>query len=247
MTDESIPDARPALELRPIATPRAHEQVAAELRRNIGLRFIDAGEPLPSERALAKHFGVGRATIQAAVRMLEAAGLVESRRGRHGGTFVLRQHGDEIALEHLRVDLRSRRDEIEQALDYRDVIEPVAAELAARRRSEDDLAAIRVAARAEQDAPDDAEILRWDGAFHLAVAAASGNRFLAAGIEQARLVLEDALALLPETTEMRDAVRRQHAELIAAIEAGDGDRARATMARHVGATAFGLREMLRSI
>ena len=70
---------------------RAHEYVAEQIRRHIGLRLIQPGEALPSERELASLFGVGRPTIQHALRLLEAGRLVEARRGRltGGGVFDL--------------------------------------------------------------------------------------------------------------------------------------------------------------
>src|SRR6202158_1517283 len=67
---------------------RAHEYVAEQIRRHISLRLIKPGEALPAERELATMFGVGRPTIQHALRLLEAAGLVEARRGRTGGAFI---------------------------------------------------------------------------------------------------------------------------------------------------------------
>ena len=72
-----------------IDPPRAHEIVAEQIRRHVGLRLIGRGDALPPERELARTFGVGRATVQQALRELEADGLVVSRRGRHGGTFVM--------------------------------------------------------------------------------------------------------------------------------------------------------------
>src|SRR5256885_13158905 len=67
---------------------RAHEYVAEQIRRHISLRLIKPGESLPAERELAVMFGVGRPTIQNALRMLEAGGLVEARRGRSGGAVA---------------------------------------------------------------------------------------------------------------------------------------------------------------
>lgn len=221
------------LELRPIETLRAHEQVAAELRRNIALRFVGPGEPLPPDRDLAKFFGVGRATVQAAVRMLEVEGLVESRRGRRGGTFVLRQHGDELAQEHLLVDLRAKREAILEAVEFRNTVEPAAAALAAEVRKKVAMKRLRRDAEAERDAPEDSEILRWDTALHLDIADAAGNRFYREAVERIRLTLEDTLAVLPETPTMREGIGSDHARIVTAIEEGSATRARSAMKRHV--------------
>src|SRR4051794_39670314 len=83
--------ARSSVAFEPIEQPRAHEYVAEQLRRQIGLHVVPVGGALPTERELSAMFGVGRATVQAAVRLLEAERLVETRRGRHGGTFVCGQ------------------------------------------------------------------------------------------------------------------------------------------------------------
>ena len=235
------------LELRPIEAVRAHEQVAGELRRNIALRFVGPGEPLPPDRDLAKVFGVGRATVQAAVRLLEVEGLVESRRGRRGGTFVLKQHGGELAREHLLVDLRGNSDVMVAAVQFRNTIEPAAAALAAQVREPEALSALSLAAQAEHDAGIDSEILRWDTALHLSVAAATGNVFFKEAVERIRLSLEDAFAVLPETPQMRRAIHGDHAKIVRAIEAGEPAPARAAMKRHVEKTGDGILKMLESL
>jgi DNA-binding FadR family transcriptional regulator len=235
------------LDLRPIEALRAHEQVAAELRRNIALRFVGPGEPLPSDRDLAKFFGVGRATVQAAVRLLEAEGLVESRRGRHGGTFVLKQHGDKLAHEHLILDLRANRKAILDALEFRNTIEPATAALAAEVREPDAVQRLQADAEAERQAPDDSEILRWDTALHLDVAAAAGNRFHREAVERVRLTLEDTLAVLPETAEMRDEIHADHTEVVDAIIAGNATAARQAMKRHVEKTGERVEVLLKTL
>src|SRR2546425_7352515 len=106
---------------------RAHEYVAEQIRRHISLRLINPGESLPAERELAVMFGVGRPTIQHALRMLEAAGMVESRRGRSGGTFVTRLDNDSHAADELILRVLRSRKELEDILQYRRLIEPVVA------------------------------------------------------------------------------------------------------------------------
>src|SRR5204862_6805920 len=85
----------------PIQRLRAHEYVAEQIRRHIALRLICPGESLPSERELAAIFGVGRETIQHALRLLAQDGLLVARRGRRGGTFVSAPPEDTAAMEEL--------------------------------------------------------------------------------------------------------------------------------------------------
>ena len=95
----------PRQQFVPIRQQRAHEYVAEQIRRHIGLRLVAPGESLPSERELATIFGVGRVTVQQALRILESEHLVESRRGRSGGTFVIEPSGDSEVMEELAIRL----------------------------------------------------------------------------------------------------------------------------------------------
>ncbi len=91
---QSDPDVQPIFGA--IEQQRAHEHVAEQIRRQIGLGIIAPGDALPPERELARLFGVGRVTIQLAIGTLEADQLITTRRGRSGGSFVLapaEQHG----------------------------------------------------------------------------------------------------------------------------------------------------------
>src|SRR5215218_4126741 len=107
---------------------RAHEYVAEQIRRQIVLRLIPSGQALPPERELAAIFGVGRATVQQAIRMLVDDHMVESRRGRHGGgNFVLGPGENRAGTEPLLGRLRRRREQVEDALAYRGAVEPAVA------------------------------------------------------------------------------------------------------------------------
>ena len=51
--------------------------------------MLRGGEQLPPERELAETFGVARVTLREAIKALRQTGLLESRRGHGGGTFVV--------------------------------------------------------------------------------------------------------------------------------------------------------------
>ena len=95
---------------RPLEQLRAHELVADQIRRQIALRLVSPGQSLPPERELARLFGVGRATVQQAIELLEHEQLLESRRGRSGGTFVISSaQGDETPVTVLDRVRKERR------------------------------------------------------------------------------------------------------------------------------------------
>src|SRR5581483_1590615 len=63
------------IEFRPVRTPRAFEEIADQIRRELSKRRLRAGDRLPPERTLAEQFGVSRNTLREALRSLENAGL----------------------------------------------------------------------------------------------------------------------------------------------------------------------------
>src|SRR4051794_18052447 len=154
---------------------RAHEYVAEQIRRQIVLRLVPAGQALPPERDLAAMFGVGRATVQLAIRMLVEDQMVESRRGRHGGgNFVVGPDENRAGMGILLARLRRHRDRVEEALAYRRAVEPAAARLAAAARSRADLRALANTISAAAAAETDVEFMQADTEFHLALAEAGG-------------------------------------------------------------------------
>src|SRR4051794_41981123 len=73
----------------PIDPQPAHARVATSLRKRIQLGVYEPDQRLPTTRALADELGVGRVTLQHAVTLLVDEGLLRTRRGRGGGTFVV--------------------------------------------------------------------------------------------------------------------------------------------------------------
>ncbi|MFF1634342.1 FadR/GntR family transcriptional regulator [Leifsonia sp. NPDC058248] len=95
----AAPGARDAVFAQLSDTGRS-EQVAQRLTDAIVLGVLTPGERLPSESELARRFGVALVTAREGLGMLREAGLVETRRGRDGGSFVIgagTQHGALLA------------------------------------------------------------------------------------------------------------------------------------------------------
>jgi DNA-binding FadR family transcriptional regulator len=224
---------RPPLEFDRIRQVRAHEYVAEQIRRHIALRLVAPGEALPPERELARMFGVGRPTVQHALRLLEANHLVEARRGRLGGTFVLTPSDDEEVLEEQLARLLRRSPELEELLEYRRLLEPATARVAAGSRREEDLERMEVVLTSLAEAETEAEYMRFDTEFHIAVAAATQNRYLTNGIIEIRMELNDALSLLPESDTWHSRLSDEHQAIYAAIEAADPVAAEAAAHVHV--------------
>src|ERR1700685_1470699 len=84
-------DRRHAISLiAPLAVLGRAEEVALRVGQAIRLGLLTDGEQLPSEAEFAAQLGVSAMTLREALAMLRQQGLVETRRGRAGGTFVRR-------------------------------------------------------------------------------------------------------------------------------------------------------------
>src|SRR6476469_8892406 len=77
--------------LRPVRGHHAFEGCVEQLATAIRLGVYPVGSLLPPERELAERLAVSRATLREAIAALRQAGLVETRRGRGGGTVVTRR------------------------------------------------------------------------------------------------------------------------------------------------------------
>jgi DNA-binding FadR family transcriptional regulator len=117
--------------LRPVREGNAFEETVERLLTVIKLGMVGPGERFPAERELAAQLGISRPTLREAIRELQQAGYVESRRGRSGGTFVT---GAPPAPDQgeLRRLAREDGDKLADALTFRLVIETGAAEALAQ-------------------------------------------------------------------------------------------------------------------
>ncbi|MEU6222946.1 FadR/GntR family transcriptional regulator [Streptomyces sp. NPDC047042] len=215
--------------LRPVETrTRLYEQVLDRLRDYVAEGGLTSGDRLPPERDLAARLGVSRASVKQAIVVLEVQGLVEARHG--GGTYLVRDSLDVEPVERL----VERRRRLPDVLDAREALETKLAELAAERRTAEDIAELRAAlAVMENEIDEGADGVEGDRRFHAAVTAAAHSGILA----------EFMRSIADQITESRHESLRQpgrpvrslaqHMAIFEAIEAGLPRQAAAAMRRHV--------------
>jgi DNA-binding GntR family transcriptional regulator len=182
--------------------------------------LVLTGEIAPGERVnevgLAQRLGISRGPLREAIRHLASEGLLVLTPNRGAHVPVADDDG------------------VRALFELRSALESAAARLAAARRTEADLAAMRAASAASRAAFATGEFpYRLDLAFHTALMAAARSPLVA---EQVRLA-QQRVILLRATKEVAFSHERasmdDHDVLIEAIEAGDGDRAAAVMAEHL--------------
>lgn len=217
------------------------ETVARRMADAIAVGLLADQEQLPSESELAEQFGVSTVTVREALMALRQKGLVETRRGRGGGSFVRAPaQASHVAELRERVSAMSLAD-LRDVGDHYTAVAGTAARLAAERASPEDVARLRAAA-AEFDCSE-SSVHRAERSFHLEVAAASQSPRLTQ--MEVRLQGEvGALLWLPATQQgTRQQACAEHTAIVSAISEGDGQEARALTEQHVLDVVEGLAEL----
>ena len=212
----------------------------AQLREQVLSGQWAVGTRLPAETELAQRLEVGRSTVREAVRALVHAGLLETRQG--SGTYV-RSVTPEAAWEP-----RLRRAAVLDAYEVRQALEVQAARLAATRRTDADIAALRACLAERERARahgKDARFIELDLAFHRAVVAAAHNPLLAEMFDSFVAVLREALLTVVADSGLGDVgADAAHTRLAEAIEAGDAAAAERATHDHLDPTAAAVRSLI---
>lgn len=213
----------------PVGGAGRAELVTQRLTDAIALGLLGDGERLPSETEMARQFGVATVTAREALETLRERGLVTTRRGRDGGSFVTA--GGVHTIEG-RVAALSRV-ELRDMAAYYTVIAAGAAQFAADRATLDDVEHLERVVLAI-DLNDEAASRRGEGTFRLEIAALSQSARLVR--EELRLQSEFAplLWLCLRDAEYRHRSRDRHTQVVAAIAAMDGVAARRLTEEHLG-------------
>lgn len=198
-----------------------------------------AGEPLPPEGALAEEYDVSRVTIREAVRLLQAQGVIVAVRGtRHRIAPPEEWTGLEAVVRASRRSSDRERSSLE-LLEMRMMIETGAAELAATRRDDDDLAALErqlsTMRRAHADA-DVAAFVEADLAFHEVIMRAADNRILIASMRPLTLLLQETRTETSAVPSIREHAIDEHVAILEALREGTTAAARKAMRRHMRQT-----------
>lgn len=208
--------------------PKASDLVLTRLRERIINESLPVGHRLPSEAELAAELGVGRVAVREAFRLLERDGLIEVRRGVHGGVFVrhpdLSQVSDVISLL-----FATRGTSIAEWVDFRLLVEPAAAELAAAHATDEQREVLQLHAEGAElelaDVPD----------LHMVIAEASGNTVLATALAALHRPFSDHFRPRLISEEDLHATAAAHRRISERILTGNGPAARRAMTRHLEA------------
>lgn len=216
--------------------PRLSEEVSAELEARIQRGDYAPGAQLPTEKVLAETFGVSRAVVREAIARLKADGMIETRQG--SGAFV----AETPKSLNFRLNVNND-DALLHIFELRTMIEATVAELAARRRNADDLAAMCACLKRM----DEALVAETDGSeadddFHLAIAAATHNQYVLRLSEFLGRQFSESRRMAwidhPRGMESPREAQREHLVLFDAITKGDPVAARQAAHVHLSGAAL---------
>ncbi|MGE8688651.1 MAG: FadR/GntR family transcriptional regulator [Achromobacter sp.] len=224
--------------------PNLTDRVTEMLLEEITSGDYQVGEVLPPEQIIATRMGVSRTVLREAVSRLKGDGIVQSKQGR--GLTVM-QTARPSVLRMQAADIGDA-DQVLRIVELRRGFEIEAAQLAAQRRSEEDLAAMRRALRKMADAIATGDVavgVDADMEFHRCVARATRNEhylnffdFLAVLLKKNLRVSRSRSAKIAGRGAQ---AQKEHEALFAAIEKGDVELARQQARTHVDNTEARLR------
>ncbi len=213
--------------------PRVFEDIVRRIRLEIAGGRIGPGQRLPTEPQIAVQLKVSRGSVREAVRVLEMLGLVTVRRGRAGGVFAT-PNCQEVAEASFASILPLGQTSAEDSFEFRRIIEPKAAALAALRATERDVDLLRLALQRTED-PALAREAFGEAVrlFHQAIAVASRNSCIRTFFTQFLLSREMSFATAHKEPVQRSLTHFFHEKIFGAISARKPDEAQAWMDAHI--------------
>lgn len=221
------------------------QKIISQIRTAILEGKLKPGDKLPTEKNLVEEFQVSKQTLRESLRALEHMGLIDVRKGVGGGAFIV-EVDIEVAKESLANYLYFKDMTIEHLSDFRRLIEPEAAKIAARNISGDKLEALRLL---NDSARNNLKMNRVRAAaqdefnFHRFIADLTGNPILILFLDFVESMLGDFKDVLKPDAEFFETVLDSHDRIYEAIKNRDETLAAKEMLEHVVAVGDHLIEL----
>ncbi|MBO1902149.1 FadR family transcriptional regulator [Leucobacter weissii] len=230
------------MQQQPLRRARSYEQddaagtqiggIAERISAAISVGMISVGERLPSEAELANQFGIAVATLRKALAKLRELGIVETRRGRNGGTFVVQApfpSADALKASLRGTSLVALRD----FFDEHAAISGMAARLAAERISPQQQTRLAEFAFQAREARGARETATADNRFHFEIAVLSHSQRLLTGEQRLQSELTPFLWQSEICRASAQLVFTEHLAIVMAIEQRNAEEAQSRAIAHV--------------
>lgn len=210
----------------------AYTVVVERMCEQIRTGALLPGDRLPPERQLARELAVSRTSVRQALQALAERGVVESRQG--DGTYVAAELSASFPGDAILDALNRERGVLGDILEFRRLLEPQIAALAAQRIDAAGIDRLKVVVCDQQRAllagREDAAL---DAEFHCLLAEYAGNRVLVRVMAALRATVDETRAARLRTSGRQNASMEGHLRLLDALEARDAAAAHAAMEQHI--------------
>jgi len=212
---------------------RVSHHIVQQIRELIIKGSLKPGHRLPSEQKLADEFGVSKATLREAFRVLEAIGLLEIRQGVSGGAFVCAVD-KKIIQEHMFNYFFFQNPNLEDFTQLRGIIEPKLTEIAANKMTDEHLAEFDEILQLTQKALDQQEFYYdLDNRFHHKIAEMTGNRIVTFVVDSMKSAIVNIKSQIEIPHSFFVEVHDAHKRIVEAFKLHDPKAAHDAMADHI--------------
>ncbi len=208
---------------------KVSERIVVQIRDAVLSGRLKPGDRVASEKELIVQFGVSKATMREALRVLEAMGLVEIRKGIQGGVFIA-EVDMTTTIHSIMNFLHFKAVSIHDITMLRFVLEPSVAHMAAGRVTEEDIHRLEQMIELGED--NQAEITK-DIGFHRYLARLSDNPILILIMDFIDNMLRDVKSQLDLGSDFYNEVKACHRRILACLVRGDPVGARREMVRDI--------------
>src|SRR5882672_10300940 len=211
---------------------RLYEQIVQQIEESVLDGTLKEGAQLPAERDLALQFGVSRTAVREAIKTLHEKGLVEAMPGR--GTFVTNGTPNSMRQSLDRIVKNDQPNGTAWLVEFREILDPEIAALAAARAGEQDIATMREAVRLMDETSQDANgYIEADLDFHLALAEAAANPLVLSLIDSIVGLLREQRMHIFHVDGGPARGQFHHKRILDAVERRDSQAAREAMRAHL--------------
>ena len=219
------------LNLKAARRNRLYEEIIAQIQDLIDSGNLKSGDQLPPERELAEIFKVSRNSVREAIRALEEKSILQSRPG--DGTYVVIPE-EKSLIEPLAAAIQTQKDKLQEIFQFRRLIEPQIAYLAAENASDDDIAGFRtILEEQERQIKRGENAIEPDVQFHLSLAGSVKNSLLMRAVEILNDALRESRAEYVQSKTRQEISLSAHFKVLEAIEKRDPNLAWKEMNEHL--------------
>jgi DNA-binding FadR family transcriptional regulator len=219
---------------------RTHDALLKDIEADLRSGKIKVGDRLPGERTLAENYGISRASVREAIRVLDAMGILRSSvgSGPTSGAIVISDPSAGLSSA-LRLHVASSRLPVEDIVETRILLETWTARAGANRTGGDqDLEQAAQLLQAMDDpAMDRATFHELDARFHVALSSLAGTTVVATMMESLSGAIvgyvKGAMDAMEHWPDVLSTLRTQHHGIFDAVQAHDGELAARLLREHI--------------